>query len=204
MKGKEIWDKVYKQYPPSKLPWYKIPFSTNLKDFLKGLDKKGFILVVDCGVGDTAEQISKSGFTNVLGTDISSEAISTAQKRFPHIKFKCIGTEELYKEDYQNVNVVDWLNLHQITPNILPNYLSSLNKISKSLFLAYFYDPKRPSSQKSIITGDLIYNHKPNDVSLLLNNMAKTQEFVSYTGTNKEFGHLDHKFRTVEQIYRKN
>ena len=203
MKSKEIWNKVYKQYPPSKLPWYGLPLSTNLKDFLKKLDKKELILVIGCGVGDTAEQIYNEGFTNVLGTDISSEAISIAQKRFPHIKFKCIGTEELYKENYQNINVVDWLNLHQITLNLLPKYLSSLNKVSKSLFLAYFYDPKRPSSQKSIITGDLIYNYNPNDIYSLLNNMAKTQDFVSYTGTNEGFGHLDHKFRTVEQVYLK-
>ena len=146
-------------------------------------------------------RLPKKGFTNILGTDVSLNAISTAQKRFPKISFECIATEDLHKKLSEKTNVIDWLNLHQIQPELLDNYLKSLNKISKSLLLAYFYDSQRSDSQKSIITGELIYNHQPSKVANVLDKMKKIEVSFFYVNTNKEFLNSDIKFRTVLQFY---
>ena len=175
MNNKQIWDAIYRNYSPSKLPWYGLSFPPQIDKFLEKLDKSDLIIVVGCGAGDTAAQIYNKGFTNILGTDISSEAIELAKKRFPDIKFQCIATEDLYKQAYNDANIVDWLNLHQVPPTLLSKYLKSLNKLSKSLFLAYFYDPQRPDVQKSMITNGLIYNHKPALVKNLLKDMKKKE-----------------------------
>lgn len=203
MDNKEKWDKVYKSRTPNELPWKGIPFLIHVSSFLKTLNKSELLIVPCCGVGDTVDQLYKEGFTNILGTDISSEAIIQAQKRFPHLSFKCLGTEELSKESYKNANVIDWLNFHQINPQLAPDYLEALNKISKSLFLAYFYDMERPYSQKSGVTGDLIYNYEPGFIVKLLPRLKKVDESVFYVAPKKVVGRLADKLRVVAQVYRK-
>lgn len=198
MDDKTRWNEIYRDYPPSKLPWYGLPFIKHVSKFLKGLNKSDLLIVSGCGVGDTVNILYKKGFTNLLGTDISSEAIDIAKKRFPHLNFRCIVTEDLYNF-YKNANVIDWLNLHQINPEILPSYLKSLSKVSKSLLLVYFYDPLWPVVRESIIKGS-VYNHDPQMVSNLLSPLKKIKEFSFDMGINKKFGE-EHRFKALAQVY---
>ncbi|MEK6858410.1 MAG: methyltransferase domain-containing protein [Nanoarchaeota archaeon] len=203
MDNLEKWNKVYKNRPPTELPWYGVPFLEHIRPFLDTLKKSELIILVGCGVGDTVDKLHKEGFTNIIGTDISSEAIEKAKKRFPHLSFKYIGTEQLSKENYREANVIDWLNFHQIQPELIAAYLGSLAKISKSLYIAYFYDPQHPYSRSSMVTGDLVYNYEPQQVANLLKGIEKTQESVFYVEPKKVVGRLGDKLRAVAQIYRK-
>lgn len=203
MNCKETWDAVYKNRTPDQLPWYGIPFLDHINPYLRSLEKTDLLIVTGCGVGDTADKLYREGFSNILATDISSEAIITAQKRFPHIRFRCFGTEELSKKGYKDANVIDWLNLHQINPELVSAYVSSLNKISKSLFLAYFHNPEEPSSRKSAVTGALVYNYNPLFIDKMLPNLEKKEEFIFYVSPNKVVGRLADKLRAEAHIYRK-
>lgn len=199
--AREKWETVYKKHSVSSLPWYRLPFISHVAKFLNTLDAQQVLLVPGCGAGDTAEKLRNKGFEHVMGTDISLEAIILAQNRFPHILFEHIPTERLYRhKEYRNANVIDWLNLHQIAPQELQPYMKSLEKISDKLYLAYFYDPKRPRKQKSIITEGYVYNHPPERIVALLQKMKKIHESSFTSGTNPEFDEHN-RFRTVAQIY---
>jgi hypothetical protein len=198
MKNSEKWDKVYNSYSPNNLPWYGLPIMNSLKNFLNSIRKEDLIILTGCGVGDTVDALNKEGFSKIIGTDISKKAIAISQKRFPKLKFECIGTENLDSK-YANANIIDWLNLHQISPKDLPRYLKSLDNSSNKLCITYFYDPKRPNEQKSMIAGGLIYNHKPEIVCKLIKKKILDDK-VFYTGTNKRFKVKD-KFRTVSIIF---
>jgi len=195
------WDEVYKRCPISSLPWYRLPFLSHVAKFLNNLNTQQLMLVPGCGTGDIAEKLRRKGFEQVIGTDISLEAITLAQKRFPQVTFKCVPTEKLYRnKEFSDANVIDWLNLHQIAPREIHQYLKSLDKISDKLYIAYFYDPKRSHKQKSIIHRGYIYNHSPERIVANLKNMKKTAEATFTTRTNPEFGE-QYQFRTIAHIY---
>ena len=129
---RHIWERVYKKYSPHELPWLGIKFPKEIVKYLNLLDKKEPLLIVGCGVGDVVATCAEMGFKQPMGTDISNNAISQARKRFPKLKFERIETEKLGKKGYKNANVFDWVNLHQIKPKDLNNYLKSLQKIVKT------------------------------------------------------------------------
>lgn len=201
---RKVWDEVYQRISAHKLPWHGLPFLSKVESFIKRVDKTNLIIVPGCGIGETVEQLVANGHKNVIGTDISSVAIAKAQTRFPAGRFYCMPTEELaQRAEFRNAKVIDWINLHQISPDNLQDYLTSLENISSSLFIAYFYDSARPDSQRSIVTGELVYNHNPALITRLLNNMQKTSESVFHTGINKKFENPNQKWRTVAQVYKK-
>lgn len=201
-KVKYVWDEVYRRTETAKLPWQGISFTMHIGEYLYRLNPIDKILLPGCGVGDTVNELAMRGYGNITGTDISSVAIQKAKMRFPHLDFECIPTENLgQKRKFQDANVIDWLNLHQVSPTNLRGYLSSLALISKSLLLVYFYDPKRPQQQKSVITGERVYNHNPKFVSYLLRHMKKMEEKVFYTEVNKEFDCSEKRWRTVSSVY---
>ena len=198
MSDEARWDEIYRNCFPSELPWYDLPFLKYVSGWLIHLDKRDLLVAPGCGVGDTVNTLYKKGFRNLVGTDISSEAIKKAKKGFPDLEFICIETEKL-NGLYKSANVMDWLNLHQISPDNLPAYLKSLSQISKSLLLVFFYDPLRPPVQKSIIKGS-IYNHSPQMVTELLLPLKKVEESSFDIGINKRFG-KEHHFKAIAQIY---
>ena len=201
METKQQWDAVYRNHSPPQLPWYHIAFLSHVNGFLKKIGKKDLLIITGCGIGDTVQITYKKGFTNSVGTDISSEAIIRAKKRFQHLKFKRVKTESVHNK-YKNANVLDWLNLHQISPENLGTYLNSLAQVSKSLLLVYFYDPARQFHQKSLVTGGFVYNYSPKNVSKLLKPLKKTSEFSFKTRINTRFKQKQ-QFMTIGQVYSK-
>ncbi len=200
---KEVWNDLYENESVTQLPWYGIPFLSRVRNYLKGIGKTEPILVPGCGLGDTVNLISKQEYTNVVGTDISNVAISKARLRFPKLTFYNIPTEEISKKSrFRGAHVIDWLNLHQIDSNIIKNYLHSLDTLSSSLLLSYFYDSSRKEKEKSLVREGFIYNHTPRKVETFLPHLIKTSEIFYVTKVkHKSKKYLE--FRTVIQTYRR-
>ncbi len=83
-------DTLYQQAQndPNKVPWAKMQPHPFFQDWLdnhgQSLENKdASILVIGCGLGDDAQALADLGFTNITAFDISGEAISWCQKRFP-------------------------------------------------------------------------------------------------------------------------
>ena len=73
---------------------------TNL-EFLEGsnlLKPNHRILEVGCGIGNIVFELTKQGY-DIIGRDISSEAIAYGQKKYPDIKIEVQPAEELKFED---------------------------------------------------------------------------------------------------------
>lgn len=87
-----------------------------LKNNKKDLKKKKAI-VIGCGVGDDAEALSDYGY-EVIGFDISPEAISLCKKRYPNTKVNYLVADlfDYDKKWLRNFDVVYECNTIQILP----------------------------------------------------------------------------------------
>lgn len=195
------WDKVYSKYNPTQLPWFNIKFPKEVLKQVYALDKSKTILVPSCGAGDTANTFYNMGFKNVIGTDISEKAISTAKKRFPKLKFETVETGSLYKKGYADVNVFDWVNLHHITKKNLKPYLLSLQRICDVLILTYIFEPELGKIRESYITGGIVYNHNPKDIIKILNKLVLQNQFKFTFKINPKFGKRTH--RAITLVFKK-
>lgn len=189
----KVWNQVYKKYKPSELPWYNLKFPQSVIKQLKKLDKNKTMLVPGCGAGETTKILYDMGFKNIIGTDISGTAIKIAEKNFPEINFRRIATEHLCDDEYYNVNIFDWMNLHQISFNDIKHYLSSLQKISNNIILAYIYEPELGETRESYITGDKVYNHDPKSVINMVNKLNLIEKINFRFKINPKFGEKTHK-----------
>jgi SAM-dependent methyltransferase len=187
------WDGLYETHKPEELPWYGIPFPEEVTGYLDSLDKDKTVLVTGCGAGDAAHRLKGLGLRRVIGTDISGVAIERARKRFPGIEFRAVATEDLEMEGYRNVNVLDWLNLHQIDPGSLEGYLGSLVSICSSIMITYIYEIEKGESRPSYVRyGRGVHNHPPERVSKILGSLRKVKEFGFSFDTNPGFGPVHH------------
>ncbi len=87
---------------PSTIPWADEKPNPYLIEWLDENKISGDAqraLVIGCGLGDDAEELSKRGFT-VIAFDISQTAIEWAQKRFPNsrVKYEVADLFDLPKE----------------------------------------------------------------------------------------------------------
>ena len=83
----------------------------------KSAKKSKKAIVIGCGVGDDAEALSDFGY-EVIGFDISPEAIKLCQKRYPNTKVNYL-VADLFNYDkkwLQNFDVVYECNTIQILP----------------------------------------------------------------------------------------
>ncbi|MAD42013.1 MAG: methyltransferase type 11 [Arcobacter sp.] len=81
------------------------------------LSKQKKAIVVGCGVGDDAEALSEYGY-EVIGFDISKEAINLCKKRYPNSKVKYLVADlfDYDKQWFQNFDVVYECNTIQVLP----------------------------------------------------------------------------------------
>lgn len=160
----ERWNKVYRN-GSEMLPWTNVAFSGGVKKYLSSLNKDELLLIPGCGTGETVKNLSGQGFSKIVGTDISEEAINRARKSLPQLTFKVTPTENLRDEkSLSSSNVLDWLNLHQIAPESLEQYLSSLAKVATSLCITWIFHEGKEKSKSYVHEGE-IYFHNPVDVS---------------------------------------
>ncbi len=197
------WNDVYKD-GAEKLPWHDLPFSKDAEDYLKGLSKQDPMLVVGCGGGISVNRIHDMGFENITGTDISTEAISQAARSFPNLAFEAVPTEELKDHpEFSDTNVFDWLNLHQISPDILESYLESLTKIAKTICISWIYN-KGESERKSYTHTGNIFFHDPDLIkSILIKHGFFQTKDGQFTFTSKMKVDIPIVHQAVTQVYRK-
>ncbi len=193
------WNKVYSN-TSGILPWTNIPFSEGVKKYLSSLNKDEPLLVSGCGTGETVNNLNKQGFGKVVGTDISEEAINRATKSFPQLTFKVLATENLGNDErLKNSNVLDWLNLHQITPKSLEQYLHSLAEVATSLCITWIFHEGQEKSRSYVHEGE-IYFHNPVNVSNILNTKGfKLQDQTKFQFTSQAENPVTHE--SVTQIY---
>lgn len=194
------WNKVYSK--SGTLPWTNIPFSEGVKKYLSSLNKDESLLVSGCGTGETVNTLNEQGFDKVTGTDISEEGINRAKKSFPQLIFKVVATEDLKNEEQiKCTNVLDWLNLHQITPESLELYLSSLAEVAASLCITWIFHEDEEKSRSYVHEGE-VYFHKPTTVSEILSKFGFTlhdqTKFQFTSNADKPVAH-----DAVTQIYGK-
>jgi len=189
----KIWDQVYLKYQPSELPWHHIEFPKKIIKQLTNLDKNTLIIVPGCGTGETVKTLLDNGFKNIIGTDISEVSIGIAKKNFPKVKFKRINTENLHYENYHNINVFDWMNLHQIPSKEIEQYLLSLQKICSNLILVYIFEPKLGKMRESYIPESNVYNHKPERIINVINDLTLVKKIDFKFKINPNFGEKTHK-----------
>jgi SAM-dependent methyltransferase len=198
----DIWNEVYSK-GDSEYPWTGIQFSAEAIKFIEILDKKEKIIVVGCGTGESVNTISEMGYVNVIGSDISSVAISHAKLKYPNI-FISAPTEELYmNKDLIGSNVFDWLNLHQIMPVDMVNYIYSICRISNKICISWIYHDGQEEFKKSYVHDLYIYFHRPDYVeSVFLKNHFKleSQSNFDFTSNTKS---KDIIHSAVTQIYTK-
>jgi hypothetical protein len=196
----ERWNKVYSKSVT--LPWTNIPFSEGVKKYLSSLNKDEPLLVSGCGTGETVNSLNEQGFNKVIGTDISEEAINRAKESFPRLNFKVIRTEDLKnKQELKDSNVLDWLNLHQITTESFPDYISSVAIVAKSICISWIYHEGEEKSRSYVHEGE-VYFHNPMLVSELLGRFGfKMQDQTKFQFTSKADKPVVH--NAVTQIYAK-
>lgn len=196
--NKERWETVYEKEPES-LPWFGIDFPSEVKDYLSSLNKDEKIRVTGCGFGDVAKKISILGFKDVEGTDISEKAIERAKERFPGLNFKAMATESIAEKE--SVNVLDWLNLHQI--EAVKDYLWSLGNISKKLCIVWIWDEKGVMAKSYVHHGN-VYFHDPSVAQEILKgtNLILKKQFTFNFETNPLSGNV-RVHKAIGQIYEK-
>jgi len=148
------WDNYWKKIKdPWQTPWANIPIPLNTIKKLDNLNKKQKIIAPGCGAGTSVYKLYKIGFQNIDAYDISSYAIKLAQQLLPHINFIQSNTIdiEFNKKDF----IFDWMNLHDLPPNIVQKYL---NKIKNNSFLISYLLPN--TKRKShYVCNQKIYKH---------------------------------------------
>jgi len=177
--AKEEWERAYGQIDHKKLPWYNIQLPKALLEFVKIINKKDLLLITGCGTGDTVFRLWKKGFKNIIGFDISNNAIKIAQKDYPQIKFYAYKTQDIaQKLGLKNANVADLNVLHHQKHGVeVKKYVDQLKKLSKNLCLAYFYEPDIKEIKSGIKEKEAIYIHDPSQVEKLFEPMKKVKEF---------------------------
>jgi hypothetical protein len=176
---KSKWDEVYER-KPEQLPWFGLEFHEQVNTFLNKLDKKDLLVVPGCGVGDSVHKLQEQGFENLLGTDISAKGVQVASERFPSISFKNIPTQNLAQEGLKDVNVLDWLNMHQVSPEDITGYLESVRDISKNVCLVWIYEPGQGEVKKSFVHKGNIYFHSPEMVSEIMTTQHKLMDSFEF------------------------
>ncbi len=196
------WDKVYGTKTEI-LPWTNIIFSDLVHEYLNSLNKNELLLVPGCGRGETVNRLYMEGFRNVVGTDISTEAITQARELFPRLDFRVIATEDLknYKEFF-GCNVFDWLNLHQISPSDFESYLSSLGTIGKTLCMSWIFHEGIEKLRSYVHDGE-VYFHNPQTVFGIINSESLTLKEESAFTFKANISEKDTTHSAVTQVYAK-
>jgi hypothetical protein len=193
------WNAIYSD-KARKLPWINIPFPSEIETYLKALPRNVSLLVPGCGTGEIVEKLSTDGFTQIIGTDISSKAIERGRSNFPHLTLEPIPTEELVNQvRFLDSFVFDWLNLHQVPASALTVYMHSIGRISKSLCIAWIYEGDAEKQPSYVHEGE-IYFHNPTTISELLlaqNLHLKMEGGFSFTST----GDTPTQHKAIFQIY---
>lgn len=166
------WDRVYRQYDHSQLPWVSTVPNPVLVDALSLCPiKTGHALEIGCGLGQNARYLSRLGF-DITAIDISDTALKCAQKESyePHsVDYRCENFLD------SNINckfdlILDFFHFHDIHPkhrSLYLNKISSLLAPSACIIIAFlstgFFNHNKDYSRKSLFF-DGIVTHSNSDI----------------------------------------
>ena len=80
MDQRDYWDSV------SNIKEFTTPFQS--EEFSKYVSKDALIVDIGCGYGRTLNELSLSGYTNLMGSDFSEGMIERGRKQFPQLTLK--------------------------------------------------------------------------------------------------------------------
>jgi ubiquinone/menaquinone biosynthesis C-methylase UbiE len=102
-----------------------------LKEFALVNKNKGICADFGCGPGQTTKFLYDHGIKDIIGVDISSRMIDTAQRLFPKIKFKTGDLLSLsYDSDYFICGIAFYAIIH-FTYNQIKVAFSEVNRVLK-------------------------------------------------------------------------
>jgi len=119
--------------------------NTNLEFLTKInlLKKSDKILEIGCGIGSIVSELTKKGY-NILGTDISSKAISYGLKKYGNIKLEIQAAETLPYEDKSFDVVLSFDLLEHIEQ--VDRHLSEVHRILRMGGYYLFQTPNKYSN----------------------------------------------------------
>ena len=91
MEQKEYWNGV------SGKKEFTTPFQA--ERFSKYVEKNDLIIDVGCGYGRTLNELYQSGYTNLLGFDISDKMIERGRKQYPYLNLKLKKDDSIELQD---------------------------------------------------------------------------------------------------------
>jgi 2-polyprenyl-3-methyl-5-hydroxy-6-metoxy-1,4-benzoquinol methylase len=155
------WDELYKK------SYDDIPWNTAQADFLMELLQSGLLhgrsaLDLGCGIGRQSEILAKNGFEQVIGVDVSEEAIKMAEKNAVDsildstCSFVCSDALDwLKKSDCEFDCILDWALLHCLPRSHAGMYARLVQKhlASEGLLLVRVFD-----NEKGIRTARKLIN----------------------------------------------
>ena len=170
------------------LPWTGLHLPKTIKSKLLDLPENIGLHFVGCGLGELTSETSSLGFNNISCSDISEVAIRKVRQNYPLLESYVIATQQLSQTGWNEKTVIDLHNLHQISPDNLPEYLKGIGSIADKILISWIYEPKRGEKAESDVKEfGMIYHHKPETVIGLLSEFFVADKFAySYRG-NPEF-----------------
>ena len=147
-----FWNKVYKETEAAKLPWYYPVLDGDVKKALKRLGLSGGLMLdLGTGPGTQAIALKKMGF-DVVGMDISIEAIRQSRERARAegvaIKFIRGNIIKARLKRRQFDCVLDRGIFHTINPENRQTYVKKMNGILKKdgVYLMKCFSTKTPGT----------------------------------------------------------
>lgn len=106
------WDKAYLNNPEEKLGWYESDLRPTLNLISKtGLNKSARILNVGAGSTTLIDELLKTGYSNLIATDISKIALKKLEDRLGSGKIECIVDDLTNPTKLKKIAPVDlWID----------------------------------------------------------------------------------------------
>jgi len=133
-----IWNEFYKR-PLDEIPWHNTQADWFCELVDNGAITGNIAIDLGCGVGAKSIYLAKhTNFNEILGVDISEEAISIAKNLAiqEKVQDKCdfvvgdISKPLTFKEDKKLDFILDWATLHTVPEENYDTYIDNINKIS--------------------------------------------------------------------------
>jgi 2-polyprenyl-3-methyl-5-hydroxy-6-metoxy-1,4-benzoquinol methylase len=176
-------DKIYRDTPINKIPWnYETPPESLVKLVVSGKVKPCKTIDLGCGTGNYALYLADNGF-NVVGIDISSSAVSIAQKKASEQGLNCkflvrdlLDRMEDFDEKFDFA--YDWEVLHHIFPENRQLYVENVYKLlnPKAKYLSVSFSREDPAfggqgKHRETPLGTILYFSSKKEIETL---------FISY------------------------
>src|SRR5690349_17191281 len=75
-------------------------------EWLGGVDRAGRVVDYGCGYGRLTAELAESGFSNVVGVDVSQTLIGLARQQHPGLRFEVLADPPAVEEQTASVDAV--------------------------------------------------------------------------------------------------